>query len=100
MNAKRISKQVRDFLKSIYLSLGRPIASVFPKILYESDTVGKFDLRPIDSKIGQAATQVHMFWVEGPLSRLELLSINSFLANGFNVTLWTYGTLKKCANIR
>lgn len=33
---------------------------------------------------------VHMLWVSGPLSRLACLSLASFLARGFKVTLWTY----------
>ena len=33
---------------------------------------------------------VHMLWVSGPLSRLARLSLASFLAQGFRVTLWRY----------
>lgn len=33
---------------------------------------------------------VHFLWVEGTLSRLESLSINSFIKNGFTVYLWSY----------
>ena len=31
---------------------------------------------------------VHMLWVSGPLSRLARLSLASFLAQGYRVTLW------------
>ncbi|MCX7347240.1 MAG: hypothetical protein NTU78_16175 [Alphaproteobacteria bacterium] len=33
---------------------------------------------------------VHMLWVSGPLSRLARLSLASFMAQGFRVTLWRY----------
>lgn len=33
---------------------------------------------------------VHMLWISGELSRLARLSLASFLARGFTVTLWTY----------
>jgi hypothetical protein len=33
---------------------------------------------------------VHMLWVSGELSRLARLSLASFQANGYHVTLWSY----------
>lgn len=33
---------------------------------------------------------VHMLWVSGELSRLARLSLASFQANGYRVTLWSY----------
>ena len=33
---------------------------------------------------------VHMLWVSGALSRLARLSLASFLAQGYRVTLWSY----------
>jgi hypothetical protein len=36
------------------------------------------------------AGQVHMFWAEGPLPRLARLSLASFRASGFDVTLWSF----------
>ncbi len=36
------------------------------------------------------ALHVHMLWVSGPLARLARLGLASFLARGFDVTLWTY----------
>jgi hypothetical protein len=33
---------------------------------------------------------VHMLWVSGELSRLARLSLASFLANGYQVKLWSY----------
>lgn len=33
---------------------------------------------------------VHMLWVSGELSRLARLSLASFIANGYRVTLWSY----------
>jgi hypothetical protein len=33
---------------------------------------------------------VHMFWASGALSRLARLSLASFLAHGYRVTLWSY----------
>ena len=33
---------------------------------------------------------VHMLWVSGELSRLARLSLASFRANGYRVTLWSY----------
>lgn len=35
--------------------------------------------------------EVHMLWIGGKLSRLENLSVRSFLRNGFKVSFWTYG---------
>lgn len=32
----------------------------------------------------------HLFWAYGSLSRLEILSINSFIYHGFKVILWSY----------
>jgi len=32
-----------------------------------------------------------MFWAYGPLSRLEILCINSFLKNQYDVNVWSYG---------
>jgi hypothetical protein len=34
---------------------------------------------------------VYMLWVQGPLSRLARLSLASFMAQGYAVTLWRYG---------
>jgi hypothetical protein len=36
---------------------------------------------------------VHMLWVEGALSQLERLSCASFVQNGYDVRLWSYGKL-------
>ncbi len=33
---------------------------------------------------------VHMLWVSGELSRLARLSLASFIANGYSVTVWSY----------
>jgi len=41
-----------------------------------------------------ALRRVHMFWHGAPLSRMERLSIASFLANGHGVDLYVYDTLK------
>lgn len=37
-------------------------------------------------------TVVHMFWAYGELSKLERLCISSFVLQGYQVNLWTYGT--------
>ena len=37
-----------------------------------------------------ASLPVHMLWISDSLSRLARLSLASFLARGFTVTLWTY----------
>lgn len=39
-------------------------------------------------------TIVHFLWVYGELSRLEQLSISSFLHNGYTACLWTYDTIR------
>ena len=41
---------------------------------------------------------VHMLWVSGELSRLARLSLASFLAHGYRVTLWSYdkSPLQRC----
>ena len=36
------------------------------------------------------ALPIHMLWVSGPLSSLARLGLASFLARGFDVTVWTY----------
>lgn len=41
----------------------------------------------------RTATNAHMLWVEGNLSNLEILCINSFMAHGYTLTLWTYGKI-------
>ena len=33
----------------------------------------------------------NMFWSQSDLSKVEIMCINSFIANGYNVHLWTYG---------
>lgn len=33
---------------------------------------------------------VHMFWAYGQLSKLEIISINSFLKNDFKLNVWSY----------
>jgi hypothetical protein len=37
--------------------------------------------------------QVHMFWAYGNLTRLERLAAASFVANGFDLKIWTYGSI-------
>lgn len=37
---------------------------------------------------------VHMLWVEGELSKLERLCCASFVMNGYQVKLWTYGAMR------
>lgn len=37
---------------------------------------------------------LHMLWVKGNLSDLELICINSFIHNGYKPNLWTYGKIK------
>jgi hypothetical protein len=33
----------------------------------------------------------NMFWSQSDLSKVEIMCINSFIANGYDVHLWTYG---------
>jgi len=35
----------------------------------------------------------HAFWPYGQLSKIELLSLRSFIVNGYDVNLWTYGEI-------
>ncbi len=35
---------------------------------------------------------VHMFWAYGGLSKMERLCVNSFIKNGFDLCIWTYGS--------
>lgn len=47
--------------------------------------------------------RVHLFWAYGNLSKFEKLSCNSFLKNGYDVSLWTYGEISNAplgVNIR
>lgn len=41
---------------------------------------------------------VHMLWVSGELSRLARLSLASFVAQGFQVTLWSYAAGRLAAD--
>lgn len=41
----------------------------------------------------EALIQVHMFWAYGNLTRLEKLAAASFIANGFDLKIWTYGSI-------
>lgn len=43
------------------------------------------------SSTADTAVEVQMFWAYGPLSRLEILCINSFLKNQYDVNVWSYG---------
>ncbi len=46
---------------------------------------------------------VHMLWVSGELSRLARLSLASFVAQGYRVTLWSYDPdhlRAECADVR
>jgi len=38
--------------------------------------------------------RVHMFWAYGPLSKLERLSMLSYLKNNYELILWTYGKVE------
>jgi hypothetical protein len=40
-----------------------------------------------------APIKVHMFWAYGDLTMLEKLAALSFIANGFELRLWTYGEI-------
>jgi hypothetical protein len=91
---RRIPKRLINELRSIYFRVGQPIASVFPKVISESETAGVSELRMSSPSSVKETTQVHMLWVGDSLSRLESLSINSFIANGFKVNLWSYGAVK------
>ncbi len=42
---------------------------------------------------------VHMLWVSGPLSRLARLSLASFMAQGYRVTLWRYAQVPDAMGI-
>lgn len=33
----------------------------------------------------------HMFWAYGGLSKMETICVNSFIANGYDLNIWTYG---------
>lgn len=47
--------------------------------------------------------QTHMFWAYGNISNLEKICINSFIKQGYDVNLWTYGDLTNApagANIK
>lgn len=43
--------------------------------------------------LSEDSYHVHFLWVEGRLSKLELLCINSFIHRGFTVNLWHYGDI-------
>lgn len=37
--------------------------------------------------------QTHMFWAYGPFSQLEQICASSFIQQGYDLTIWTYGGL-------
>ena len=43
------------------------------------------------SSLPDSSYVLHFLWVEGPLSNIERICINSFVINGFEVVLWHYG---------
>jgi len=36
----------------------------------------------------------HMFWAYGELSKMEKICISSFIKNGFDLCIWTYGNIE------
>jgi hypothetical protein len=52
----------------------------------------KSNLKVSKTVIHQNDATVHVLWVNGELSRLETLSLASFVKNKFSVNLWTYNT--------
>lgn len=54
----------------------------------------RYKATPRQLKLNSAsATRVHLLWVNGSLSKLEKLSLESFVQSGFDVNLWTYAEL-------
>lgn len=51
---------------------------------YQSDT--------FFSSVRNKSTKAHLLWVKGSLSKLETLSILSFIKHGYIVNLWTYNS--------
>lgn len=35
----------------------------------------------------------HMFWASGNFSNLEKIAASSFIENGYNLNIWTYGEI-------
>ncbi len=48
---------------------------------------------PASSETGLKPITTHMFWAYGDLSNLEKISVNSFVVQGYDVNLWTYGEI-------
>jgi hypothetical protein len=43
---------------------------------------------------GRDPIKVHMFWAYGRLSKLEIIAVKSFAANGYDVCLWSYDDIE------
>ncbi|GGF65683.1 glycosyltransferase [Alteromonas lipolytica] len=76
---------LKELAKTIFKALKPLKTTDFDDLLSVADTLQE------DTKTDNY--QVHFLWVEGTLSTLELLCINSFAKNGFDVILWHYGDI-------
>lgn len=56
---------------------------------------------PLEKQIPNTSPGLHMLWVNGSLSQIEVLCLKSFVFHGFCPTLWVYGDVKNVpANVR
>ena len=78
-----------------WFSIARQVANFRNKVGTFS-TESDYSYTPLNASSGASAVPsvIRMLWVGGQLSPLEVLSIKSWLAHGFPVTLYTYGDIE------
>lgn len=75
---------------SVFYILGRISTQRWIPLRYSDCYKPDTEAGPFAEK--QVNLNVHMLWVNGELSKLERLSLSSFVKNGFSVNLWTYNS--------
>jgi mannosyltransferase OCH1-like enzyme len=73
------------FIKTLYFDYLNRIFKTEP--LYKTYSLNQFNI--IKKKKNFKKIVVHMIWLTGKLTQIEIMCINSFIKNGFKVNLWT-----------
>jgi hypothetical protein len=80
--------KIKTIATSIANKLGYAI--VKDRTLRTTDVQNVTDLEPTTN---QNPIQAHMFWAYGNFTKLEKLAAVSFMSNGFDLKIWTYGSI-------
>lgn len=81
------------------MKLIRLARRVLNKFGYDLISLNKFDVTDPSALSLCSASQVqepiqaHMFWAYGDFSQIERLAASSYIANGFELKVWTYGDI-------